>query len=357
MKKKTPSLQTKSITRIIEDMINSVDNSSFTILVLDNYTTQILSYYITMSELLNSGIFSVESLELKRQSFPNFNVIYFVKPTKESIDKIVNDFKDEKNPMYNEIHLFFPYRITYTVLNILVSNTLSFRIKTIKELNLSFFCNENIFSLRIKSCLNLFILNNSNSKDLYTKLNDIKNHLMTVFASMKEYPYIQYYNSSICNQLVDLLKNELNQLNELKLLNKERKSICLIVDRSIDMVAPILHDYSYKSLLYDFLKVDENDVILPIKNYPKLENCKLDENDDFWMKYKNCHVGEVLEVIKEETKIYLEEDKSKLSDKNLNDFNNLRKALENRSANQKKVKYLNNHLLICEILSTVSNII
>ena len=352
MNKKTPSLQAKAIDRILVDMIkstNNLSNDAFTVLIIDKYTTPIISSYITMSELLNSGIFSVEPLDANRKSFASFNAIYFVSPSQESCKKIVEDFADQNNPKYNNVHLFFPFRILDSVIEIFADKNIAFRIKSMKELNLAFFSNENIFSISQSDALQTFSFQSSNlSNERRKKLTEIKNKMMTVFASMKEYPFIQYQNNQICSDLADLLKGDLNELSELKVLNKERNTICLIVDRSIDLTTPVLHDFSYKSMVYDLFNVDENDIL----NSPseKIEGHKLDEKDEYWVKYKNMHLGYVLRQVKVDLQEYLDSDLSKTSDKNLDDFDKMRKALENRTANKDKSNRIGVHLKICEKL-------
>jgi len=354
MKNKKPSLQTKAVDRILIDMIKDVTSKgNSTVLILDQYTTSIMSYYVTMSQLLNSGIFSVEPLNANRKSFSTFSVIYFISPTKESAELVIGDFDNKIGPLYNDVHLFFPFRILDSIMEIYANEKIASRIMMMKELNLAFFSNENIFSLRLPDALQTFAYQSSNlSSERKNKLFEIKNKLMTVFASMKEYPYIQYQNTQISVELADLLKGELNELQEQKLLNKERKTICLIVDRSIDLVSPVLHDYSYQSMIYDFFKVNENDC-LDWSN-EKIIAHKLDEKDELWTKYKHMHLGYVLSEIKADTQKYIESDKSKNAEKNLDDFDKMRKALENRSENQSRTNNLNTHLKLCYKLKTVS---
>ena len=78
------SLTLKSLanTRITVDLLESSildcqKNCPFTILVVDNYSAKVLSSYLTMSDLLNRGIFTVELITNKRNRYPNYGVIYF----------------------------------------------------------------------------------------------------------------------------------------------------------------------------------------------------------------------------------------------------------------------------------------
>ena len=80
------TLKALANTRITVDLLeSSISNIQktcpFTILVVDNYSAKVLSSYLTMSDLLNRGIFTVELINNKRNRFPNYGVIYFISPT------------------------------------------------------------------------------------------------------------------------------------------------------------------------------------------------------------------------------------------------------------------------------------
>ena len=52
------------------------------------------------------GVTVVEKLELVRQPFPDLDAVYFVEPTTENLDLIIQDFSGPK-PKYANCHTFF----------------------------------------------------------------------------------------------------------------------------------------------------------------------------------------------------------------------------------------------------------
>ena len=93
------TLKALANTRITVDLLSStIENIQkscpFTILVVDNYSAKVLSSYLTMSDLLNRGIFTVELITNKRNRFPNYGAIYFISPTQKSISKLIEDFSN-----------------------------------------------------------------------------------------------------------------------------------------------------------------------------------------------------------------------------------------------------------------------
>ena len=160
----TTSLKTLANSRITVDLLESSildcqKSCPFTILVVDNYSAKVLSSYLTMSDLLNRGIFTVELITNKRKKFPNYGVIYFISPTIKSINCLIEDFSNEKSPTYKIIYLYFTHRLPEELMEKLVTKEFIKRTVLFKELNLSFFTREDVFfdfgwesGLKIFSC-------------------------------------------------------------------------------------------------------------------------------------------------------------------------------------------------------------
>ena len=104
----TNTLRSLTINRITSDLIEGTISEvpdSFVIIIVDDYSAKVLSNYMTMTQVLNQGIFSVESLNKPRHQFPNYHALYFLSPTERSIKILTDDFKDTSKPKYSHIHL------------------------------------------------------------------------------------------------------------------------------------------------------------------------------------------------------------------------------------------------------------
>ena len=81
-------VQKKFLSNMIQQATRSSiteTGSSWTIMVVDERTSRILSSVLRMSDLMEEGISLVEQLKMKRQPFPQMEVIYFITPTSQSI--------------------------------------------------------------------------------------------------------------------------------------------------------------------------------------------------------------------------------------------------------------------------------
>ena len=104
------SLKGKSIFFLKEEMISKTlkqfQINDKTLLILDNKSSKILSSYLTMSEVLNLGIFSIDLIHKIRKPLKDLSSIYFISTSDVSINKLLEDF-NEKNRIYNKCHVFF----------------------------------------------------------------------------------------------------------------------------------------------------------------------------------------------------------------------------------------------------------
>lgn len=351
-KKTGCSLKLKSTDRIILDMIQETKKmageTKFLILIVDDFTAKLLSSFLTMSEVLNEGIFSVERLATKRQPFPKYHALYFISPTAESCSLVADDFKDDKNPMYSRIHLFFSHRIMEVTMDNLVTEGVVKRTKTCKELNLSFFIRDkNLFDLGIPDAIKIFsVKNNAEQRDKVLSI--IMERLFTVCAVLKEFPHIQYQKSSpLCSRLAELLNEELKNFYSVKTYN-EKRGILLLSDRMLDVTTPFLHDYNWETIIYDLFKIQDNELEFNDKKY------KLDAKDELWMEYKNMHMAQVFEKLPKDFEEFMQSDLSKVGKTdNLESFDEMANVLHNMKGYKTKTSQFSLHLKLAEEVSNV----
>ena len=344
------SLTLKSLanTRITVDLLESTilncqKSCPFTILVVDNYSAKVLSSYLTMSDLLNRGIFTVELINNKRNRFPNYGVIYFLSPTQKSISALIEDFSNLKRPKYKQLYIFFTHRLPVDLLDMLVTEGIIRRTVLLKELNLSFFTKEDVvFDFEFESGLKLFNTNNDSQNKI---LKSICDRLFTVLTTLNIHPYIQYQaNSKFCTILSEEIEDIFNMNKFCKNLKKE--GILLITDRSIDVTSPLLHDYNYSALVHDLMEVKNNTINL---NNKKII---LSDDDELWHSYKLLHFAEVFDKIAKDLSDFQKSDLSKVGNtSNMDSFSDMRNALTNMSSYRLKSNQLSNQIHLAEELN------
>ena len=342
------TLKALANTRITVDLLESsiqscIKTCPFTILVVDNYSARVLSSYLTMSDLLNRGIFTVELITNKRNRFPNYGVIYFLSPTQKSITALIEDFSNLKRPKYNRVYIYFTHRLPENLLEMLATEGVIRHTVLLKELNLSFFTKEDIvFDLDWESGLKIF----NCSEEMKNKMiQSICDRLFTVLTTLNIHPYIQYQaNSRLCALLSDKIEDIFNNNKFAKNLKKE--GILLLTDRSIDVTSPLLHDYNYRALCYDLMEVKNQSITI---NNKKIS---LSDENDLWHSYKLLHIAEVFHRLSKDFEDFQKSDLSKVGKtSNMDSFSDMANALTNMSSYKIKTNQLSSQIHLAEELN------
>lgn len=77
------------------------------VLVMDEESTRVISSILTMYDIMEQNISLVEKLGMKRQTFPDMDVVYLISPKTESVRLVLADFESRSKAKYRNVHLFF----------------------------------------------------------------------------------------------------------------------------------------------------------------------------------------------------------------------------------------------------------
>lgn len=340
------SLKFISYNRLINDLIEKTikdcnENFGLTILIVDNYSSKVLSSFLKMSDLLTKGILSIELINSKRNKNPNYNAIYFLSPSNKSCNLLKNDFNDLKNPSYNRIYLFFTHKLSDHLLEDIITEGVIQHTVLIKEFNLSYFIfNENIFNLEWESGLKIF---NCKYEEEDKILKSLSERIFTILSTLNISPYIQYQkNSKLCIKLSDKLEEILN--NDINMKNKKKEGIILLTDRTIDPISPLLHDYNYQSICHDLLSIKNKKIEF------KGNIINLSDEDELWNNFKLNHIAKVFEKLLN----YFEFKNKDINKYDNFSFNEMKKYLKDK--NNLKISHLIKQLNLADLIREKYNL-
>ncbi|KAI5970205.1 sec1 [Candida margitis] len=141
--------------------------------------------------------------------------------------------------------------------------------------------------------------------------------LLNVMISMEEYPFIRFYRPMDANydaqRLPELIANEFQmQMDEYCRSNQnyptpevsaKTRSILLITDRTIDLFAPLLHEFTYQAMAMDIVESLERDGVFRYQSENEkgevkdVESTLDNENDEDWINLRHLHIIESSELI------------------------------------------------------------
>jgi len=320
--------------RILNDIIKACKKENqYKVLVLDSLATKIISSCCKMVDIMSENIMIIEDLHKKRQPLPKKEAIYFLTPTDKSIRDLMNDWNGPVDKVqYKAAHLFFTDQVPHELFQEIATSNVSKYIKNFREINVAFIATENrIFELDQPNFLvNMYSPENSKYIQFQNPLERIADQLSTVCATLGEYPSIRWYRNSSnwsaqyqsdhCERLANLVLQKLNSFKaddpEIGESGDKHKSQLIILDRSFDVISPLMHELTYQAMVMD-LVVSSNksstDVYTYTKKLPtgeeKTVQAPLDEDDELWVKHRHSHIALVSNAIPEAIKNFSEKKK------------------------------------------------
>lgn len=321
------------------------------VLVVDKKSMRALSSAVGMYDIMERKVTLVEDIELKRAPFKDMGVIYLLAPTEDSVDRLVADFE---SPLYGDaVFVFFLGRLPEKLLEkIKQCRPLLKRLKALSEANVDFLAKElRAFHFDMHRAFNDVYVRRGRSKIEFR----MAEKLISICSTLNEYPHIRYANESPTAQaLAKTLDVKLNQFlkndefwfhGDTNHPGRERATL-IILDRKDDCLTPLMHDFTYQSMVHDLLDVKDDIITLdqdnpqaeddyydddydsdgadesdrrgpePSKKSKNAKDILLNENDDVWVELRGKHIAEAINILSDRCREMVNSDTSGFANKN-----------------------------------------
>ncbi|KFV04702.1 Syntaxin-binding protein 3, partial [Pterocles gutturalis] len=284
------------------------------IILLDDYTTRLLSLCCKMTDLLSEGITVVENVYKNREPVPHMKAIYLITPTKKSVDGLIDDFITKSSSRYKAAYVYFTDFCPDNLFNKIKSSCAK-SIRKCKEINISFFPYESqVFTLSVPDAFyRCYSPTLEKTKDKDTVMQVMAEQIVTLCATLDENPGVRYKSgpSDRASKLAQLVEKNLEnyyKTDEKSQIKAKTHSQLIIIDRGFDPVSTVLHELTFQAMVYDLLPI-ENDtykqVLLKKKSKHfllegpsgKEREAILEEDDELWVKIRHKHIADVIEEI------------------------------------------------------------
>ncbi|GAA0150901.1 membrane trafficking regulatory protein [Lithospermum erythrorhizon] len=343
--------------RLLYEMLRSSKSddakSSWKVLIMDKVTVRVMSHSCKMADILDEGVSLVEELFKRREPLPSLDAIYYIQPSKENVVMFLSDMSG-REPLYKKAYVYFSSPIPKELVARIKNDTSVLpRIGALREVKIlnpppnyslvlnkvstgKCLCYYPPVSLKTQMNLEYFPMDSQGYitdheralQDLYGEgavnsrksevcMNIMAARIATVFASLKEFPCVRYRapkwgDSSAAKSFRELVSSKLaaaiwESVTKYKtsIPNFPQKETCelLILDRSIDQIAPVIHEWTYDAMCHDLLDLKGNKYTYeaPSKSggKPEQKEVLLEDHDPVWLELRHSHIADASERLYE----------------------------------------------------------
>ncbi|GAV79454.1 Sec1 domain-containing protein [Cephalotus follicularis] len=304
--------------RLLYEMLRSAkakdSKSTWKVLIMDKLTVKIMSYACKMADITQEGVSLVEDIYRRRQPLPSMDAIYFIQPSKENVIMFLSDMSG-RTPLYKKAFVFFSSPVSRELIADIKKDTCVLpRLGALREMNLEYFAiDSQVFVTDNERALEDLFGDEENFRKVDACLNVMATRIATVFASLREFPLVRYraarsLDATTMTTLRDVIPTKLaaRVWNCLMTYKKSMKQFpetetceLLILDRSVDQIAPIIHEWTYDAMCHDLLNMEGNKYIheVPSKTGgpPEKKEVLLEEHDPVWLELRHAHIADASE--------------------------------------------------------------
>ncbi|KAJ9472246.1 putative protein transport Sec1a [Diplonema papillatum] len=335
------------------------------VLIVDEKGLTMLESVVKVVDLTRAGVPLVESLDRVRQPLPQMPAVYLVAPTAENA-RLINADWDANPDMYASCFVYAADDITETcsfVSILQTSHDLRYALRAVKQTKFTFMC-QSQYSYTVNNSLDndplhpleRFFGQNSSTMEVSRSSRITAECIVNVLGCLGDRPMIRYQGDSGCAEQVagDVFRTMNRVLG--RGTPEQQKGVLLIVDRSIDVITPFLHQFTYEAMLQDVrpcdveLQVTEKyDTVLSVTQSGDRKTV-LDVSNEYWNEIRNDHIDSLRKQIAQSLReTVAKSDASKLhpdlrqkaSDLSMAEFG---AAVRDMPSFQKKVRNLSLHM-------------
>lgn len=363
--------------RLLYEMLKASSSSkgSWKVFIMDKVTVKVMAASCKMSDITDQGVSLVEQLFKRREPMPGMDVVYFVQPIYENLIMFISDMSG-REPLYKKAFVFFSSSIPKDFVGRIKGDTSVVpRVGALREMNLEYFPIDNQAFLTDHggALEELYSADAENSHDFNICLKSMATRLATVFASLKELPVVRYrvkevdestgttFRDSIPKKLA-LAVWEYITSYKTTIPNYPQIETCelLIVDRSVDLVAPIIHEWTYDAMCHDLVDLDGNKYVMEVPSKsggpPERKEYLLEDHDPVWLEMRYLHIADASERLSDKMDNLMSKNKAaQLQQKDSSELStrDIQKMVQDLPAYNEMMEKLSLHVEIAGKINTV----
>ncbi|OWP03145.1 Sec1 family superfamily protein [Marssonina coronariae] len=292
---------------------NSGRLTQWKVLVIDELTKKIIDNVVKEDDILSENIANIERIEEKREMNPDMDAIYLLSPQPHIVDCLLADFERRR------------YRKSYLVWTALLDPQMRRRLDQSKQvqeqmagfetLSIDYFPRESHL-ITFRDPWSFPILYHPACNNLVLgHMQTLSQKITGICVSLGEYPKVRYYRprnpnheaSVLCTHLAKFVQEELDAYANFNRNwpppSTRPQGVLVITDRSMDIMAPLIHEFTYQAMAHDLLPIKEGDKVLykTVVNegtaQEEEKDMEIGEKDKIWVNNRHSHMKDTIEKL------------------------------------------------------------
>ncbi|KJZ80054.1 hypothetical protein HIM_00768 [Hirsutella minnesotensis 3608] len=303
--------------------IKNITQGDWKCLIVDRTAQRIIDNVVKEDDILNNNIATIENIEDRREFNPEMDAIYLLAPEPYSVDCLLADFECRR------------YRRGYLLWTNLLDPKLRRRLDDFpnirqarassKTLFIDFYPREShLVTFRDPWSFPMLFHPACNGM-VPQHMQILAQRIAGVCITLGEYPKVRYYRpqnafheaSVLCSHLARFIQEELDGYAQwdpnFPPPSNRPQSNLVITDRSMDIMAPLVHEFTYQAMAHDLLPIKEGDKVTfhTIINKDTAEeqekDVELSEKDKIWVDNRHRHMKDTIDKLMGDFRKFIEQ--------------------------------------------------
>ncbi|KAL2158989.1 hypothetical protein VTH06DRAFT_3020 [Thermothelomyces fergusii] len=308
-----PSIIKEHGKAIVEAIRNKTLDNEWKVLVVDEASKRIIDSSVNEDEILNHNIANIERIEDRREMNPDMDAVYFLSPQPHIVECLLADFACHR------------YRRGFIIWTGPLPDPLQRKLDVARrqmggppDLLLVDFYPRESHLVTFRDPSSFLILYNPACNDLVAQhLRTLASKIASVCITLREFPKIRYYQPPahaahearvLCMHLARFVQQALEAHRQsdrnFPPPSQRPQSVLLVTDRSMDLMAPLLHEFTYQAMVHDLLPIREQEngkVTYHMAARPSARveerDEELSEKDVVWVTNRHRHMKDTIDKL------------------------------------------------------------
>ncbi|KAG9243781.1 Sec1 family protein [Calycina marina] len=309
---------------LILNQIRAITRGDWKVLIIDENSKKIIDNAVKEDDILNENITNIERIEDRREAQKDTDAIYLLTPEPHILDCLMADFEKRK------------YRKTYLIWTSLLEAPLRRRIDVSRQaseqlvlpvstLLVDFFPREShLITFRDKWSFPILYHPSCNSLVL-DHMQMLAQKITGICVTLGEYPKIRYYQPRNPTHEANVLSMHVakfvqEELDTYAKYNQDfpppstrPQGVLVITDRCMDLMAPLVHEFTYQAMAHDLLPIKEGEkvtyqtVVHQGEVDEEEKELELSENDKVWVDNRHIHMVYTIDKLRNDFKKFIDD--------------------------------------------------